>query len=114
MDQNENFCTLKSGRRVPAVLKLATMLLIHSMKDHHLIFKEVVIYCRSERPDAKLTRHAVDFLRAHNAIPRRSDQLDEDTRDIIRLAVQGDPIHPEIQNPEVYPDFQPTRPQGKR
>jgi len=102
-----NLRTLNNGRQVSASLFIGTMVLIYSMADHFLIFREVTAFCKTKNPEAKLSKTAVDFLRIRGIIPFNSRHLDETVREIINLAY--DDKEKRILNPAVYPPWSPGK-----
>ncbi|MDD5437755.1 MAG: hypothetical protein PHC70_01280 [Patescibacteria group bacterium] len=104
---DDNLRTLNNGQRVSASLFIGTMVLIYSMADHFLIFREVTAFSKTKNPEAKLSKMAVDFLRIRGVIPLNSNHLDETIREIINLAY--DDKEKKIQNPAVYPPWSPSK-----
>jgi hypothetical protein len=110
MGKINNLRTLSNKRQVSASTFIGAMVLIYSMMDHHLIFREVVAFCKSKNPEAKLSKIAVNFLRIRGVIPLNSNHLDDTVREIIDLAVDADTKHPKIQNPAIYTPWSPSKP----
>lgn len=108
MGQN-NLRTLSNKHQVSASTFIGAMVLIYSMMDRYLIFREVVAFCKSKNPDAKLSQIAINFLRDRGVMPLNSTHLDETVREIIDLAVDADTKNPKIQNPAVYTPWSPGK-----
>ncbi|MFA6406155.1 MAG: hypothetical protein WCW34_01400 [Patescibacteria group bacterium] len=105
-DRLKRECILTNGMRVNRKVKNFTMVLLRTMAlDHPMFLEELIRYCRDEDGETQLSAPAIKFLIPRDAIAPHKTWIRENVRQIVQLAAQGDPRHPVIIDPEVYPPW---------